>query len=330
MNDAPLVAIVEKDAVDKAIRELKEDGCYDSDRRIREADDDTVALPVTSAPVESSVGTIQIDDAPDFRIRDLDDLLRERGFDADERKNAPHSWAVIGTVILARFDWCEREHAVGEALLALHRSADTVLATEGIDGAHREPQVRVIAGEGDTETIHHEHGTAYAMDLAEVMFSPGNKAERSRMGDVVTSGEVVFDMFAGIGYFTLPMARAGAEVIATERNPTAFQFLLENAALNDVTDRIDAYRADCREIQPQADRVVMGYYDARDYLQAGLDALVPGGTIHLHDVAPIDTPFSDASNALTAAGLTIRDQRVVKTHSPGLAHVVIDAEHRSG
>jgi tRNA wybutosine-synthesizing protein 2 len=30
-------------------------------------------------------------------------------------------------------------------------------------------------------------------------------------------------MFAGIGYFTLPMARAGATVTAVEHNPTSFR-----------------------------------------------------------------------------------------------------------
>lgn len=330
MSGDPLIAIVEKPDADRAIRELKAEGCYDAERRIRAVDDETLALPVTEANPQTAVVDVRTDETPDFRIRDLDDRLRERGFDERERAQAPSSWAVIGTIILARFEQCERESEVGDALLELHRGADTVLATEGIEGPHREPRVRVVAGAGDTETIHREHGTAYSMDLAEVMFSPGNKAERVRMGEVVTPGEQVFDMFAGIGYFTLPMARAGAEVTATERNPTAFRLLLENAVLNEVTDQIDAYRADCRAIRPRADRVVMGYYDAREYLHDGLEALRPGGVIHLHDVAPVDDPYTAAITDLEDAGLTIRDSRIVKTHSPGMAHVVLDAEHRSG
>lgn len=331
MSREPLIGIVRKEAADAAIQSLKEEGCYDSERHIREFDAKSLALPITQQPNETDVDAIRQDKSPDYRIRDLDDILRTRGFSEDERAQVPQSWAVIGTVILAQFDECPRESEVGEALLELHQGVDTVLAREGIDGEHREPNVRVVAGFGDTETIHREHGTAYALDLASVMFSPGNKAERIRMGDIVSAGETVFDMFAGIGYFTLPMARGGADVTATERNPAAFRFLLENAKLNDVTDRIHAYRTDCRAIRPTVDRVVMGYYDARDYLDAGVAAVRTGGSLHVHDIAPLDDPFSQLSSALDAQDrpLEIQRKHIVKTHSPGMVHVVIDVEDRS-
>ncbi len=332
MSGPPLIAIVGKNSADGAIHSLKAEGVYDRDRRIRSFDADTLAIPIECSPSETDVRDVQEDESPDYRIRDLDDRLRARGFSAEERKRAPRSWAVLGTVVRARFENCPREAEVGEALLDLHRDADTVLGHEGIAGEHREPDVRVIAGAGDTETIHHEHGTAYAMDLAQVMFSPGNKAERVRMGERVGSDERVFDMFAGLGYFTLPMARAGANVVAVERNPTAFRFLLENAELNAVSDRVDAYRADCRDVSVNADRIVMGYFDAREYLEAAVRALRPGGRIHLHDIGPNAAPFDRAIDALEATGETfeIVGRRVVKTHSPGMDHVVVDAHHRNG
>lgn len=328
MTDDPLVAIVEKETADPAIAAIKDQGDYDRNRRIREADATTLAVPILAPPDVDAVREVRTDTHPDYQIRDLDDLLRERGFSAVERERVPRSWAVLGTVILGRFEDCPREAEVGEALLELHRAADTVLATEGIAGRLREPRIRVVAGEGETETIHREHGTAYAMDLAEVMFSPGNKAERRRMGKVIEPGEEVFDMFAGIGYFTLPMARAGADVTATERNPIAFRYLLENAVLNGVADRIDAFRTDCRSIRPRVDRVVMGYYDATTYLSAGRQALRPGGTLHLHDVAPADAPFAGAREDLAACDLAVADERIVKSHSPGMVHVVVDAVDR--
>lgn len=328
-REGPLAAFVPKAEADRAIAELQAEGCYDHDRRIREAGPETLAIPITDGPTETAVGAVREQRDPDWRVRNLDDLLRDRGFSATERERAPGSWAVVGSVILARFDGTGRERAIGEALLELHGGAHTVLATEGIEGPHREPQVRVVAGADETETVHVEHGTEYAMDLAEVMFSPGNQAERVRMGQVVEPGDQVFDMFAGIGYFTLPMARAGAEVVATERNPAAFAYLRENLERNEVADQVDAYRLDCRALRPRADRVVMGHYDATEYLDAGLAALRPGGIVHLHAVAPADDRWASAEGALAdaagAASVTVRDRRVVKTHSPGLVHVVVDA-----
>jgi tRNA wybutosine-synthesizing protein 2 len=153
------------------------------------------------------------------------------------------------------------------------------------------------------------------------------------MGEVVDPDERVFDMFAGIGYFTLPMARAGADVTATEKNPAAFRYLIENAMLNDVSDRVSAFRADCRDVavDPRVDRVVMGYYEAHEYLDAALAALKPGGIVHLHEATPErllwDRPISRLRDVAEDAGREVEllDRRTVKSHSEGVAHVVVDA-----
>ncbi|PSP46575.1 class I SAM-dependent methyltransferase family protein, partial [Halobacteriales archaeon QH_6_66_25] len=247
MNDRPLSAVVEKPRAQAAIGSLRAEGVYDDDRSVYECGSGTVAIPVTAPPAETAVLEV-IRDTGEPRLRTLADHLRERGWSDDELDRAPGSWAVIGSVVLVAVGDAPRPEEVGEALLAMHGEADTVLAREGIDGEHREPSVTVLAGEGDTETVHREHGTEYAMDLAEVMFSSGNKAERARMGEVVSEGERVADMFAGIGYFTLPMARAGAEVTAVERNPASFEYLVENVVRNGVQETVETYRADCRDV----------------------------------------------------------------------------------
>ena len=334
-----LAVVVPKPDSQTAIDDLEAEGVYDDRRKVREHDADHVELPVTGEPQSVPFERAIAQDDPDPRSPDLGDLLRERGWADAECDRAPSSWAVLGSVVLADFEDCPRPAEVGEALLELHREADTVLDRGGVDGEHREPVVSVVAGIGDTETVHVEHGTRYAMDLAEVMFSPGNKAERARMGDEVAAGERVLDMFAGIGYFALPMARAGADVTAVEKNPTAFRFLVENAQLNDVAGNLDAVLGDCREVEAAADRVVMGYYDALGgpvagddpgYLAAALDALEPGGTLHVHAVVPEaelwDRPVGRLQEGCERAGrdVEILDRRRVKSHSEGVFHVVLD------
>ena len=334
----PLAAVVARGRAETAADALRAEGVYDADRSIRPFGEDAVALPVTEPPSETTVREV-VRQESEPRLRNLDDHLRERGWTAAERERAPSSWAVIGTVVLVDIGDTPRPAAVGDALLDLHANADTVLARHGIDGTQRRPDVAVIAGAGDTETIHTEHGTRYALDLAEVMFSPGNKAERKRMGDVVRgdaaseAAERVFDMFAGVGYFTLPMARAGARVTAAEINPDAFRYLLENAKLNEVHDRVDLYRADCRDVAEgvEADRVVMGYYDAHEYLDAALDALEPGGIVHMHEATPeslvYDRPVERLTEAAAERGrkIAILDRHTVKGYSEGVVHVVVDA-----
>ena len=335
-DESELAAVVAKERGDAAIAAIKAEDVYDATRKVTEFDADTIAVPVTDPPDAEVLRVVRQPGAR--RMRDLADHLRERGWTDEEVDSAPASWAVLGTVILVDVDDSPRPEEVGEALLELHGGADTVLARGGISGAHREPDVEVIAGTGDTETVHTEHGTRYAMDLAEVMFSPGNKAERARMGEVVEPGERVVDMFAGIGYFTLPMARAGADVTAIERNPVAFRYLLENVRLNEVSETVHPYRADCRDVLARenaetdvtADRVVMGYYDAFEYLDSALGALEPGGTLHLHEATPEPLVFErpieriEAAAAERGRSVEVLDTRRVKTHSEGVVHVVVD------
>ena len=352
-DDQQLAAVVAKPRSQVAIESLRAEGVYDDARSVTEWTADSVAVPVTAPPQETQFREI-VRQVGERRLRTLDDHLRERGWTDEEIERAPGSWAVLGSVVLVDMGDSPRPAEVGEALLALHGEAETVLARHGISGDHREPSVEVIAGDGDTETVHTEHGTRYAMDLAEVMFSPGNKAERARMGNVVSEGrgtrpsgrasgetasdsERVLDMFAGIGYFTLPMARAGAHVTAVERNPTAFRFLVENVMLNDVGERVHPYRADCRDVVPgfaeegRADRIVMGYYEAHEYLDSALDALAPGGVLHMHEATPDALVFDRPIERLEAAAseadraVEVLDTRRVKEYSEGVAHVVVDA-----
>ncbi|MEF8883136.1 MAG: class I SAM-dependent methyltransferase family protein [Halapricum sp.] len=347
-DDDRLAVVVAKPRAQEVIDALQEEDVYDADRSVSEHGDDAVAIPVAAAPESISYREV-VRQVGQPRLRTLEDHLRERGWSDDELDRIPGSWAVIGSVVLVEVGDAPRPEEIGDALLTIHGEADTVLARGQISGTHREPDVEVIAGEGDTETVHREHGVEYGLDLADVMFSPGNKAERARMGDTVGRGERVLDMFAGIGYFSLPMAMAGADVIAVEHNPAAFQFLLENAMRNGVQDRIQAYRADCRDVleegldafgeAPTVDRIVMGYYDATEpgdgggftYLDPAIEALAPGGVVHVHEATPEPLAFERPIERIEAAAADAgRSVEVLATHrvkgySEGVVHTVVDA-----
>lgn len=73
----------------------------------------------------------------------------------------------------------------------------------------RDSQVQLL--KGDSGWVRHlEGGVVYSLDVTRCMFSSGNVTERTRMGKLAASGETVVDLFAGIGYYTLPLlVRAG-------------------------------------------------------------------------------------------------------------------------
>lgn len=117
-----------------------------------------------------------------------------------------------------------------------------------------------------TFTTHVENKTRYSFDVMRVMFSSGNTEIRMHFGTIEAKDEIVVDMFAGIGYFTLPLAIHGKPrmIHALEKNPDSAAYLQMNAYQNGVADRITVYCGDNREVagtslDGQCDRVLMGY-----------------------------------------------------------------------
>nr|WP_319537515.1 SAM-dependent methyltransferase [uncultured Methanospirillum sp.] len=159
---------------------------------------------------------------------------------------------------------------------------ETIYWITGHEGVIRRPNIIRLEGPGGVVT-HRESGIIYRLDVEQVMFSQGNREEKSRVSKMIRPGELVADMFAGIGYFTLGMARAGAEVHAMEINPVSFGFLEENISLNRLDGVIRAERGDCRDcISGLYDRIHMGHFDAVPFFKSALTHVHPGTVLHVH------------------------------------------------
>ena len=151
--------------------------------------------------------------------------------------------------------------------LALKHRVKSIVKINHIGGEMREPSLEIIYGD-ETETIHKENGCLFNLDLSKVMWAKGNNNERLRIAKLVEDGEVVVDMFAGIGYFSIPIGvHSNAEKIySIEINPNSHHFLCRNVELNKINkkagyDRLVPILGDCRIEAPKysADRVLMCY-----------------------------------------------------------------------
>jgi len=158
------------------------------------------------------------------------------------------------------------------------------------------------------------------------MFSKGNLYERQRLLKQVGK-EIVVDMFAGIGYFSLGIARQ-AKVYAIEKNPVAFRYLKENIRINKINNIIPIL-GDCRKVKiEKADRVIMGYLSKTEkFLPAAL-RFIDKGIIHYHNVYKSnelwDKPLKDIEKACKSRQYKILYKRKVKSVAPRTFHVVID------
>jgi tRNA wybutosine-synthesizing protein 2 len=205
-----------------------------------------------------------------------------------------------------------------------------------INGFKREPDVDVILGEG-TETIHRENKCFFKLDVSKIMWSKGNTTERKRMSRIVEDGEIVVDMFAGIGYFSIPMAVHSKpnKIYSIEINPVSYGYLHENISLNNVKDVVEPLLGNCRELAPceVADRVLMGYIgNTNEYLDVAIDTLKKGGILHYHESVPDKLKFIrpieriiKAAKRADRGDVEIINKRIIKPYSPGVYHVVIDA-----
>lgn len=255
----------------------------------------------------------------------------------EELDSLPSGFDRIGHVVVIPLPpkLTHRIQDIAQALLEL-KNIRTVAVREGfVSGRWREPELRVVAGEPSTETIHYEHGCAFKLDAAKVMFSPGNLRERARVAKLVAPGEVVVDLFAGIGQFSIPIAKLASPsaVHSIELNPTAHYYLCENVRINRVGHLVRPLLGDCERFAPRgvADRVLMGIlHVTHRYLPLALEVLKPGGgVIHYHESVHSRSRFGrPVQRLLHAAGereIEILNKRVVKSYAPGVDHVVVDA-----
>jgi len=259
-------------------------------------------------------------------------------------ERAPRAFDVVGDIAIVEVPpelWPHRQ-VVGEAIMAIHKRVRLVLAKGGpVAGTFRVRELVPIAGSGPTETTHREHGCTFRLDVARVYFSPRLSYEHARVASQAREGEILVDMFAGVGPFSILAAKKapGLLAYAIDINPVAVHYLALNVRANKVLGSVvpmlaDAGKAIRSALRGVADRVVMNLPErAHEFLGAACEALRPeGGVVHFYTFASAPRPEEEAISALRAGveGAGRELERVlavrrVREVAPYRWQVVVDA-----
>lgn len=315
-------ALLTESAFSQRYREyLEKAGILDGRYRAQKLDDGMVAIPVLEEkldvsvqenmlekivsgstcrrtfitnPVLSKRGRVQ---SPAQKLRmDLYNLLESYGiiWTRNLERDLPHAWQRHGDLIVLSEDcfcnpiWKQLGDELWPSVafsLGVKR-----LAKQGrvLNDAVRSPNVTLLLG--DNGWVEHvDNGIRYSFDLTKCMFSAGNIVEKQRVATFRCSEEIVVDLYAGIGYFTLPfLVHADAAFVhACEWNPNAVTVLRKNLELNKVSHKCQIHEGDNRQLllHDVADRVNLGLIptsEAGYHVACRVLKKNTGGILHIH------------------------------------------------
>jgi tRNA (guanine37-N1)-methyltransferase len=175
----------------------------------------------------------------------------------------PRAYDLIGDIAVIEIpdELTDYARQIGAALKTVHKNFNTVLGKRGaVSGTTRVRQYDILAGQNKTKTIHTEYNLRIAVDVAKAYFSPRLLEEHNRIADLAADGELVIDMFTGVGPFALHIARRHrVKVYAVDINPDAIDLLQESLELNRFAGEVIPILGDaCKALKPEG---IMHYYE---------------------------------------------------------------------
>lgn len=237
----------------------------------------------------------------------------------------------------------KKEKIIGNALLKLHSRLRAVFKkAEKVKGTYRVRKLKLIAGQGGTETTYKESGCTFKLDPNKVYFSPRESTERLRIASQVKENENVLVMFAGIGSFPIILVKKQPKikVCAVEINPDACKYMEENISLNKMDGKITVIQGDvkvvCPKLNEKFDRILMPLpKTSYKFLDVALTCLKDEGILHFYHWAPEKDLFTEAENLVRDAfkkfnkKVKILRKKKVLPYAPRTWKIVIDVKNNT-
>ena len=246
----------------------------------------------------------------------------------------------IGEIIIVRIpdSLLAKKKIIGEALLDEVKIVRSVFyQASAVEGEFRTRSLEILAGEDNTETEYKEFGCRFTVDVKNAFFSPRLSTERDRIGNLVQDGEVVNNMFAGIGMFSIIAAKKKkCTVYSLDINPAASKLCETNIGLNKLAGNIISINGDASEIikeqlMNKSDRTLMLLPERSDeFLESAINTTKDGGIIHyyshIHADKKIDAGKLSEEHYLkvTPVKSEIINSKIVRAVGPRFYQTVVD------
>ena len=248
----------------------------------------------------------------------------------------------IGKIIIVRIpdSLLSKKKIIGETLLKEVKTAKSVFyQVSAVEGDFRTRKLEIIAGEDNTETEYKEFGCKFTVDVENAFFSPRLSTERERIANLIQDGEVITNMFAGIGMFSIMVAKKKkCTVFSLDINPMASKLCEKNIELNKLAGKIISINGDAGEIineqlMDKSDRTLMLLPERSDeFLESAINTTKNGGIIHYYSHIHADKK-SDAGKLseehflqISPIQSEILTSKIVRAVGPRYYQTVVDVK----
>ena len=248
----------------------------------------------------------------------------------------------IGDIIIVRIpdSLISKKKIIGKTLLEQVKTAKSIFyQSSPVEGDFRTRNLQLIAGDKKTETEYKENGCRFIIDVEKAFFSPRLSTERERISNLVNDGDVVINMFGGVGMFSILAAKKKQCIVYNiDINPTASKLCEENIKLNKLKGDIISLNGDSikiinEQLQNKADRVLMLLPERSDeFLDTAILSLKKNGFIHyyshIHAEKKQDAPKLSEEHFLSInkTRAKIISSKNVRPIGPRFYQTVVDVE----
>ncbi|MFW9937858.1 MAG: class I SAM-dependent methyltransferase family protein [Candidatus Thorarchaeota archaeon] len=292
---------------------------------------------------------------PNYKCRTIEEVLKNNLSESIVNLT-PKSYDIIGKIAIVEFDQINQKNLdetekvkreIASAIISVNMNVKTVYEKKSeIKGDFRLRDLKLLYGNDSSETMYKENNCLFKLDVKKTYFTPRLIYEHKRISSLeIKKKEVIIDLFAGVGPFSIQIARKHDVLIYSfDFNPIAYNYLKENININKLKGIVYAYNLNVKELlspsniigndlRNKADRIILNLPEnSIDYLEIACFLLKPqSGILHVYQFCEKPDSIKNAiSNIretlknLNWSIINILESRIVKAFSPKSDLVVVD------